>query len=135
MTDFHMPSLGADMESGTVVEWLVKPGGRVKKGDVIAVVETHKGAIEIECFEEGTVSELCVEEGEEVPVGALLARLNGPGAAAEQPEEKAAVEPSKLEKAPPGKLLLPRHPSPLSRPVPSRTRPLKGKRSRKRGSQ
>jgi pyruvate dehydrogenase E2 component (dihydrolipoamide acetyltransferase) len=40
MTDFHMPSLGADMESGTVAEWLVKPGSTVKKGDVIAVVET-----------------------------------------------------------------------------------------------
>jgi pyruvate dehydrogenase E2 component (dihydrolipoamide acetyltransferase) len=116
MTDFHMPSLGADMESGTVVEWLVKPGSPVKKGDVIAVVETHKGAIEVECFEEGTVSELCVEEGEEVPVGALLARLNGAGEAAAQPEtaekveEKVpaprkapAAEPSKPEKAPPGK--------------------------------
>ena len=116
MTDFHMPSLGADMESGTVTEWLVKPGSTVKKGDVIAVVETHKGAIEVECFEEGTVSELCVEEGEEVPVGALLARLDGPGAAAAQPEtaEKVeekmpaprkapAAEPSEPEKAPPGK--------------------------------
>jgi pyruvate dehydrogenase E2 component (dihydrolipoamide acetyltransferase) len=103
MTDFHMPSLGADMESGTVVEWLVKPGSPVKKGDVIAVVETHKGAIEVECFEEGTVSELCVEEGEEVPVGALLARLNGPGEAAVQPEPAAeAKEPApRAEPAPP----------------------------------
>jgi pyruvate dehydrogenase E2 component (dihydrolipoamide acetyltransferase) len=53
MTDFVMPSLGADMESGKVVEWLVKPGSEVKKGDVVAVVETHKGAIEVEIFEEG----------------------------------------------------------------------------------
>jgi pyruvate dehydrogenase E2 component (dihydrolipoamide acetyltransferase) len=95
MTDFHMPSLGADMESGTVVEWRVKPGSPVNKGDVIAVVETHKGAIEVECFEEGTVSELCVQEGEEVPVGALLARLNGPGEAAVQPQPAAqAKEPA-----------------------------------------
>jgi pyruvate dehydrogenase E2 component (dihydrolipoamide acetyltransferase) len=103
MTDFHMPSLGADMESGTVVEWLVEPGSPVKKGDVIAVVETHKGAIEVECFEEGTVSELCVEEGEEVPVGALLARLNGAGEAAVQPEPTAeAEEPApRAEPAPP----------------------------------
>jgi pyruvate dehydrogenase E2 component (dihydrolipoamide acetyltransferase) len=103
MTDFHMPSLGADMESGTVVEWLVKPGSPVKKGDVIAVVETHKGAIEVECFEEGTVSELCVEEGEEVPVGALLARLNGTGDAAVQPEPaaQAKVPAPRAEPAPP----------------------------------
>lgn len=75
MSDFTMPSLGADMESGTVVEWRVKPGSLVHKGDVIAVVETHKGAIEVEIFNEGVIEELVVKEGEEVPVGAVLARL------------------------------------------------------------
>jgi predicted deacylase len=50
---FTMPSLGADMEAGTLVEWLVKPGDTVKRGDMVAVVETQKGAIEIEIFEEG----------------------------------------------------------------------------------
>ena len=44
MIDFRMPSLGADMEKGTVVEWLKKPGDRVARGDVVAVVETQKGA-------------------------------------------------------------------------------------------
>src|ERR1019366_3040348 len=48
MAEFRMPSLGSDMEAGTLVEWLVKPGDRVKHGDIIAVVETQKGAIEIE---------------------------------------------------------------------------------------
>ncbi|GLS38849.1 dihydrolipoyllysine-residue acetyltransferase component of acetoin cleaving system [Mesorhizobium tianshanense] len=70
-----MPSLGADMESGKLVHWLVKPGSVVRKGDVVAVVETHKGAFEIEVFEEGVISELCAKEGEELPVGAPLARL------------------------------------------------------------
>ena len=37
MTDFRMPSLGADMEDATLIEWLVKPGDRMKRGDVIAV--------------------------------------------------------------------------------------------------
>ncbi|MGE0224734.1 MAG: biotin/lipoyl-containing protein, partial [Acetobacteraceae bacterium] len=60
MTDFRMPSLGADMEAGTLVEWLVKPGDSVKRGDVVAVVETQKGAIEIEIFLAGTVSEIVV---------------------------------------------------------------------------
>jgi pyruvate dehydrogenase E2 component (dihydrolipoamide acetyltransferase) len=116
MTDFHMPSLGADMESGTVVEWRVKPGSPVKKGDVIAVVETHKGAIEVECFEEGTVSELCVEEGEEVPVGALLARLNGAGEPAAQPEPGAKVE----EQAPaPRKAPAAEPPTPEKAPAPA----------------
>ena len=52
-----MPSLGADMEAGTLVEWLVKPGDRVKRGDIVAVVETQKGAIEIEIFEDGQIEQ------------------------------------------------------------------------------
>ncbi len=71
-----MPSLGADMEAGTLVEWLVKPGDRVKRGAVVAVVETQKGSIEIEIFNAGTVSELVVPVGSRVPVGTVLARLD-----------------------------------------------------------
>ena len=37
-----MPSLGADMEAGTLVEWLVKPGDKVKRGDIVAVVDTKR---------------------------------------------------------------------------------------------
>jgi pyruvate dehydrogenase E2 component (dihydrolipoamide acetyltransferase) len=80
VSDFLMPALGADMENGTLVEWLVKPGDRVKRGDVVAVVETQKGAIEVEIFDEGTVSELAVPVGTLVSVGGLLARI-GDGAA------------------------------------------------------
>ena len=76
-----MPSLGADMETGTLVEWLVKPGDHVRRGDVIAVVETQKGAIEIEIFNAGTVSDLVVPTGAQVPVGTVLARLEGAEAA------------------------------------------------------
>ncbi|MBZ0139629.1 MAG: biotin/lipoyl-binding protein, partial [Pseudorhodoplanes sp.] len=60
MTAFRMPSLGADMEAGTLVEWLVKPGDRVKHGDIVAVVETQKGAIEIEIFQSGLVERVLV---------------------------------------------------------------------------
>jgi pyruvate dehydrogenase E2 component (dihydrolipoamide acetyltransferase) len=68
-----MPSLGADMEAGTLVEWLVKPGDQVKRGDIVAVVETQKGAIEIEIFETGTVDRILVGVGTKVPVGTPLA--------------------------------------------------------------
>lgn len=78
MTIFAMPSLGADMESGTLVEWMIKPGDTVTRGDVVAVVETQKGAIEIECFEEGTVETLDAEIGATVAVGAPLATLRAP---------------------------------------------------------
>lgn len=77
MIDFRMPSLGADMEAGTLVEWLVKPGAKVKRGDVVAVVETQKGAIEIEIFNDGVVSDLVVPVGGRVPVGTVLARVDG----------------------------------------------------------
>ena len=61
MAEFRMPSLGADMEAGTLVEWSVQPGDRVKRGDIIAAVETEKGIIEIEVFEDGVIDRLIVE--------------------------------------------------------------------------
>lgn len=69
-----MPALGADMETGTVVQWLVPPGARVKPGDVVAVVETHKGAIDVECFLDGVIGDLA-PLGVSLPVGAVLARV------------------------------------------------------------
>jgi len=72
-----MPSLGADMEAGTLVEWLKHPGDALKRGDIIAVVDTQKGAIEIEVFEDGMLDEIVVKPGEKVPVGATLARIRG----------------------------------------------------------
>ncbi|MHA7878234.1 MAG: dihydrolipoamide acetyltransferase family protein [Saccharospirillum sp.] len=75
MSDFRMPSLGADMDSATLVKWLVKPGDAVKRGDVIAVVETAKGAIEVEIFETGEIESLLVDVDSEVEVGATLARI------------------------------------------------------------
>lgn len=89
-----MPSLGADMEEGKLVEWLVKPGDEVKKGDIVAVVETQKGAIEIEIFEAGQIGALLAEPGETLPVGAPLARLGA--AAAEVSAPDAASEPAAL---------------------------------------
>jgi pyruvate dehydrogenase E2 component (dihydrolipoamide acetyltransferase) len=79
MADFTMPALGADMETGQVVQWLVKPGDRVHSGDVVAVVETHKGAIDVECFLEGVIDDL-VPLGQTLPVGSVLARVHQPGA-------------------------------------------------------
>lgn len=77
MGEFRMPSLGADMEHGKVVEWLVKPGDYVHRGDVIAEVDTEKTVMEIETFEEGVIAEFLVELGETVPVGTPLAVITG----------------------------------------------------------
>ena len=79
MVEFRMPSLGADMEAGTLVEWLVKPGDSVKRGDIVAVVETEKGAIEIETFETGQVEKILVDLHSKVPVGTPLAQIRTEG--------------------------------------------------------
>ncbi len=103
MSEFLMPSLGADMQSGKLVEWVVKPGSRVRKGDVIAVVETHKGAFEVDIFEDGEISELCAAAGDVVPVGGLLARFRRPNeapVATPLPQPARAPAPPVTAKAP-----------------------------------
>jgi pyruvate dehydrogenase E2 component (dihydrolipoamide acetyltransferase) len=103
-----MPSLGADMEAGTLVEWLVKPGDRVKRGDVVAVVETQKGAIEVEVFEVGKIEQILVALNTKVPVGTPLARIQTEreetaGVVAAAPPPPAPTVPLKappLERAP-----------------------------------
>lgn len=118
MTIFPMPSLGADMEAGKLVEWLVKPGDRVRKGDVVAVVETQKGAIEIEIFEAGEIAELIAEVGQTLPVGAPLARL---GDAAEVTLPKMAPTPAPSGPEPAIPAVLPSmHEPPVQAPAPAR---------------
>jgi pyruvate dehydrogenase E2 component (dihydrolipoamide acetyltransferase) len=95
MGEFRMPSLGADMDAGTLVEWLKRPGDRVKRGDVVAVVETQKGAIEIDIFEDGVIERWLVEPGTTVPVGTPLALIAGgsPDAATTRPPPPPAPGP------------------------------------------
>ena len=103
MIEFKMPALGSDMDEGMLNEWLVKPGDPVTRGQVVAVVETTKAAVEVECWHDGTIHELLVPVGETVQVGTPLATLLTPGEATEAPPKKrikptkapAAVEPAR----------------------------------------
>lgn len=81
-TDFRLPSLGADMESATLIQWLKKPGDAVHRGETIAVVETEKGLLDIECFEDATVTALVIGPGTKVAVGTVLATLSTAGESA-----------------------------------------------------
>lgn len=76
MYEFKMPSLGADMDQAKLVEWKIKPGARVRKGDIIAVIETSKSTVEVETFKNGVVKALLLEPGDQsIPVGTPLALL------------------------------------------------------------
>jgi pyruvate dehydrogenase E2 component (dihydrolipoamide acetyltransferase) len=77
MPDITMPKMGFDMQEGTIVRWLKKPGDAVRRGEPIAEIETDKVTIEIEAFESGTLTEIVVQEGQSAPVNAVIARLDG----------------------------------------------------------
>lgn len=104
MSEFTMPSLGADMEAGTLVEWMKRPGDRVQRGDAIAAVETQKGAIEIEVYETGVLDRILVEVGERVPVGTVLAIIRAEG---EGEGVVASLPPGKAPPAAPTKAVPP----------------------------
>ena len=117
MTDFVMPSLGADMEAGTVLEWYVTQGDIVKRGDIVALVDTSKAEIEVEIFEGGVIDELLVPVGERVPVGTVLATLHPVGA--EPPVPVPVGPPAPPTPAPPAPpIAVTAPPTPPPAPVP-----------------
>jgi pyruvate dehydrogenase E2 component (dihydrolipoamide acetyltransferase) len=81
MIEFKLPSLGADMDEGKLLAWKVKAGDRVKRGDLVAVVETPKAAVDVEIWQDGVVQELVTQPGETIPVGTVMARLSAAGEA------------------------------------------------------
>jgi pyruvate dehydrogenase E2 component (dihydrolipoamide acetyltransferase) len=99
MAEFCMPSLGADMVAGTIIEWLVKPGDYIKRGDIVAVVDTEKATIEVEVFMTGILESILVPAGEKVPVGTALALIRDGEAPIMRPEspEQAVIEPLRPE--------------------------------------
>lgn len=80
-----MPRLSDTMEQGTIVRWAVKPGQKVRSGDVVADIETDKATMELQTFDDGTIASLAVPEGQQVPVGTVIMVL------AEAGEDASAV--------------------------------------------
>src|SRR3546814_8271912 len=91
-----MPKLGLTMTEGTISEWVISPGDRFSKGDIVLVVETEKIANEIEAPADGVLHDILVPAGETVPVGTAIARWDIGVAGAEteavQDVEKVATE-------------------------------------------
>jgi len=112
MYEFRMPSLGADMEAGTLSKWLVQPGDTVKRGDVVAIIETEKSDIEVEIFSSGVIEKLLIQKGQRVPVGTLLATVSTNG------EVKAAPVPVSPPPPPPVPVPVAAAPPPPQPPPP-----------------
>lgn len=75
MKTLTMPSFGSDMAKGTLAQWHVKVGDTVSKGDIVATIETMKGLIDMEVFDDGVIHSLSAAEGEELNIGAPIAQL------------------------------------------------------------
>src|SRR3989304_4729669 len=96
MAGFVMPQLGADMGAGKPLGWGKKAGDSVKRGDIIADVETDKADIEVEVFTSGVIEKILVQPGERVPVGTPLAIIREEGEA-----EMPSASPGALAGPPP----------------------------------
>jgi pyruvate dehydrogenase E2 component (dihydrolipoamide acetyltransferase) len=120
MNELCLPSLGAEMDEGTILEWYVKPGDRVEYGDIIALLDTEKAEIEMEAFQSGTIEALLVEVGDTVPVGTPVASLRGSESAVVDTERPTVVPPVAQEPSP-GETTA-RRPAPVAPPRPSPTR-------------
>ena len=118
MAEFVMPTLGSDMTEGTLVEWKKKVGDRVRKGEIIAEVDTEKAAIEIESFHTGLIEQLLAKPGERILVGTVMAIIREEGTQA-QPAVQAAASPLPLQTVSPKKPVssLPPAPPPIAAPV------------------
>ena len=104
MAEVTMPRLSDTMEEGTISSWLKHPGDQVRKGDVIAQIETDKATMDLTAFEAGTLQEILAPEGSTVAIGKPVARI-GSGAAssapAQAPPSSGKAPPTPAEAAPP----------------------------------
>ena len=90
--NIEMPKLSDTMTEGTVIKWHKQVGDSVEVGDVLAEIETDKATMEMEAFDDGTITEILVPAGEKAVIGGILAVLDGDSAAA--PSSAAPTAPS-----------------------------------------
>jgi pyruvate dehydrogenase E2 component (dihydrolipoamide acetyltransferase) len=115
MPDITMPKLSDTMNEGTLVKWLKKVGDKIEIGDILAEVETDKATMEMEAFDEGTLTEISIPEGGVVKVGERLAVLDG-GSSPAKPAASAAAAPASPAAKTPS--------APAPKPAPKSTAPL-----------
>ncbi|MGE9269964.1 MAG: pyruvate dehydrogenase complex dihydrolipoamide acetyltransferase [Verrucomicrobiales bacterium] len=91
--NIEMPKLSDTMTEGTLIKWHKQVGDEIEIGDIVAEVETDKATMEMEAFDEGTITEILVQEGDKAPIGSVLAVLDGDGS------EEASSSPASTETA------------------------------------
>ncbi len=102
MPEITMPKLSDTMTEGTLISWKKKKGDKVTTGEVLAEIETDKATMEWESPEDGTLTEIFIEEGGKVNVGDKIAFIGGEGETAPV-EKKAEAKPEKTEETKPAK--------------------------------
>jgi pyruvate dehydrogenase E2 component (dihydrolipoamide acetyltransferase) len=139
MPDVLMPRLSDTMAEGMLSQWVKHEGDQVRKGDILAVIETDKAAMEMEAYDEGVLTTILVEEGQSVPIGTPIAIIGDqatagappqPAAAPAAPAPPAGRSPSGPVSAAPG---VPPGPAPPQPPGQPRTSPLARALARKHG--
>ena len=103
-----MPALGMAQETGTLVRWLKAAGDAVREGDALAEIQTDKATVELEARASGVLADIRAHEGEEIPVGQVIALILAPG---EQPATDASASAATPEPAASGGV------SPLARRI------------------
>ena len=88
--NIEMPKLSDTMTEGTLIKWHKKVGDSVEIGDILAEIETDKATMEMEAFDEGTITEIRIQEGAKAEIGGVLAVLDGAGSDASAPAQAAA---------------------------------------------
>ncbi len=112
----RMPKLSDTMEEGTLIAWRKSPGDAIRRGEILADIETDKADMEFESYTEGTIHSFLIEPGACVPVGTLIAVIQLPGETAEQVESglagaaSSAPRPAAAPVAAPGPVVMPAPP-------------------------
>jgi len=130
MPEMLMPRLSDTMEEGVLSQWVKHEGDQVRKGDVLAVIETDKAAMDMEALDEGVLTRILVQEGASVPIGTPIAVIGEAAAAAAAPSPVPAADQAERAAVPPPASAPPAAASPAGRLPAS---PLARKLARERG--
>ncbi|MGH3235341.1 MAG: biotin/lipoyl-containing protein, partial [Streptosporangiaceae bacterium] len=133
MADVLMPRLSDTMAEGVLSQWLKKEGDPVRKGDVLAEIETDKATMELEAYDEGVLEKLLVPEGATVPIGQPIAVIGDGTHTGTAPPAPPPPAPPPAEPGPGKPAALPAPGTPAATGTQIRTSPLARKIARDRG--